>query len=50
MLDDSGQLTQVWSNVDPPCGVANGPGLGESPELYEEEGVDERVKERAHPP
>ena len=45
MLDDSGQLTQVWSNVDPPGGVADGPGLGESPEPHEEEGADERVKE-----
>ena len=44
MLDDSGQLT-VWSNVDPPGGVADGPGLGESPEPHEEEGADERVKE-----
>ena len=45
MLDDSGQLTKVRTNVDPPGGVAKGPGLGESPKLYEEEGADERVKE-----
>ena len=45
MLDDSGQLTKVRTNVDPPGGVAKGPGLGESPKPYEEEGVDERVKE-----
>ena len=45
MLDDSGQLTQVQSNLDPPGGVANGPGLGESPEPHEEEGADERLKE-----
>ena len=44
VLDDSGQLTQVRSNVDPPGGVANGPGLGESPETHEEEGAYERVK------
>ena len=40
VLDDSGQLTQVWSNVDPPGGVAKGPGLGESLEPYEGEGTD----------
>ena len=45
MLDDSSQLTQVRTNVDPPGRVANGPGLGESPEPHEEEGADERVKE-----
>ena len=45
MLDDSGQLTQVRSNVDPLVRVANGPGSGESPEPHEEEGADERVKE-----
>ena len=45
MLDDSGQLTKVRTNVDPPGGVAKGPGLGESPKPYEEEGADERVKE-----
>ena len=45
MLDDSGQLTKVRTNVDPPGGVAKGPGLGESLKLYEEEGADERVKE-----
>ena len=45
MLDDSGQLTKVQTNVDPQGGVAKGPGLGESPEPHEEEGADERVKE-----
>ena len=45
VLDDSSQLTQVRTNVDPPGRVANGPGLGESPEPHEEEGADERVKE-----
>ena len=44
-MDDSGQQTQVRSNVDPPGGVAKGPGLGESPRPYEEKGADERVKE-----
>ena len=45
MLDDSGQLTQVRSNADPPGGVAKGLGLGKSAEPYEEEGADECVKE-----
>ena len=45
MLDDSGQLTQVRSYVDPPGRVANGPGLGESLDPHEEEGADEHVKE-----
>ena len=45
MLDDSGQLTKVRTNVDPPGGVAKGPGLGESPKPYEEEGADKRVKD-----
>ena len=45
MLDDSGQLTKVRTNVNPPEGVAKGPGLGESPKPYEEEGADKRVKE-----
>ena len=44
MLDDSGHLTQVRSNADPPGGVAKGPGLEESPELYEEDFADECVK------
>ena len=44
-MDDSGQLTKVQTNVNPPGGVAKGPGLGESPKPYEEEGADERVKE-----
>ena len=45
LLDDSGQLTKVQTNVDPPGGVAKGPGLGESPKPYEEEGADKRVKD-----
>ena len=45
MLDDSSQLTQVRSNVDPPGGAAKGWGLGDSPEPYEEEGADERVED-----
>ena len=46
MLDDSVHLTQVRSNADPPAGgVAKGLGLGKSAEPYEEEGVDECVKE-----
>ena len=45
MLDDSGQLTKVRTNIDLPGGVAKGPGLQESPKPYEEEGADERVKE-----
>ena len=35
----------MWSNVDPLGGAAKRSGLGESPEPYEEEGVDECVKE-----
>ena len=45
MLDDSGQLTKVRTNVDPPGGVAKGPGLVGSSKPYEEEGTDECVKE-----
>ena len=45
MLDDSGQLTKVRTNVDPPGGVAKGPGLGESPEPYKEKDDNECVKE-----
>ena len=45
MLDGCGQLTQVQSKVDPSGGAAKRSGLGESPEPYEEEGVDECVKE-----
>ena len=45
VLDDSGQLTKVRTNVDPPGGVAKGPGLVGSPKPYEEEGADECVKE-----
>ena len=45
MLDDSGHLTQVRSSADPPGGVAKGLGFGKSAEPYEEEGVDECVKE-----
>ena len=44
-LDDSSQLTQVRSNVDPPGGAVKGSELEESPEPYEEEGTDERVEE-----
>ena len=44
MLDDCGQLTMERINVDPTGGVAKGPRLGESPELYKEEGDNERVK------
>ena len=44
-MDDSGHLTQVRSNADPPGGVAKGLGLGKSAEPYEEEGADECVKE-----
>ena len=40
-LDDSGQLTQVRSNVG--C-AAKGPGLGESLKPYEEVGPDKRVE------
>ena len=45
MLDDSGQLTQVRSNADPPGSVAKGLGLGKSAGPYKEEGADECVKE-----
>ena len=45
MLDDSSQLTQLWSNVDPPGGAIKRPGLGESSEPYKEEVAVERVKE-----
>ena len=43
-LDDSGQLTQVRSNVDHPGCAAKGPGLGESLEPYEEVGPDKRIE------
>ena len=35
----------MWSNVDPLGGAANRSGVVESPEPYEEEAVDECVKE-----
>ena len=40
----SGQLMQVRSNADPPGGAVKGSRLGESPEPYEEEDADERVR------
>ena len=44
-MDDSSQLTQLWSNVDPPGGAIKRPGLGERSEPYKEEVAVERVKE-----
>ena len=44
-MDDSSQLTQLWSNVDPPGGAIKRPGLGESSEPYKEEVAVEHVKE-----
>ena len=44
-MDDSSQLTQLWSNVDPSGSAIKRPGLGESSEPYKEEVAVERVKE-----
>ena len=45
MLGDSSQLTQLWSNVDPPGGTIKRLGLGEGSKLSKEEVAVERVKE-----
>ena len=49
MLDDSGQLTQVRSNADPPGSVAKRLGLGKSAGPYKEEGADEWVSSLSEP-
>ena len=44
-MDDSSQLTQLWSYVDPPGGAIKRLGLGENSEPYKEEVAVEHVKE-----
>lgn len=45
VLDDSSQLTQVRSNIDPPGGVIKRLRLGECSEPYKEDGAAKCVKE-----